>query len=245
VDFSNPLAGLLGQGWFLQYMMTAYLIFYFVADYALKTKGRFLSVNIALLAVTCVFTALEITLPWGIHAAPLIASMMLFGALFGQRKLLHKGTIPPEWNIPNTVAAFAIYLAFGLLYPKAGQFAAGILGHDIGFWDVFMTLLSAILGSYILVNISKVLERVPVVNTAMEWCGSNSLQILLIHMCFIRIFSNAFHIVRPPMGTEIEQTNGMTVLVCVLAVAATAAFVILFRAVKKSLRRKRERHEST
>jgi Fucose 4-O-acetylase and related acetyltransferases len=36
VEMTNPFSGLLVQGWFLQHMITAYLIFYAVADYALK-----------------------------------------------------------------------------------------------------------------------------------------------------------------------------------------------------------------
>ena len=201
--------------------------------------------NFALLCVTCLFVHREITLPWGIHAAPLLASIMLFGALFGQKKLLHKGTIPTRWNTLNTLAAFGIYLTFGLAFPKAGQFAAGMLGHDIGYWDVYVTLLAAILGSYILVNVSKIVEKVKPLGAALRWCGENSLAILLLHNAFIKVLNNLFQVQRRPMGERIEQTNWTTVLVCVLSILCTAALTVVIKAVKKRFFGGKEKHEST
>lgn len=245
VEMSSPFGSLMVQAWFLQFMMTGYLIFYFVADYALENCGRFISVNFALLCVTCLFVHREITLPWGLHAAPLVASMMLFGALFGQKKLLHKGTIPTRWNALNTLAAFGIYLTFGLAFPKAGQFAGGMLGHGIGYWDVYVTLLAAILGSYVLVNVSKVVEKVKPLGGALRWCGENSLPILLLHTSFIKVFSNMLHVQRAPMGAQIEQTDWTTVLVCALSILCTAALIPVIKAGKKLICGGKKKHEGT
>lgn len=241
---ADPFFALLVQGWFLQFMMSAYLVFYLVADFALKNASRFISVCIGLLSVTCAFVSFEVTLPWGLHAAPLVAAMMLAGAMFGKQKLLHRETVSAKWNLLNVLAAFGIYLILGLLYPRAGQFAAGMLGHGIGFWDVFITFLAAILGSYILVNISKLVEKVPGFSTVFKWCGVNSLTILLVHMCFIRLFNDVFHVVKQPMGSAIEHTNWMTVLVYGLAMLATAAFVLVISNLKKQIKRKEKHHET-
>ena len=243
-EMGSPFSSLLVQGWFLQHMMTAYIIFYLVADYALKSFRRLISICIGLLSVTCVFVYFEVTLPWGIHSAPLIAAMMLAGAMFGSEKLLHKETVPVKWVIANTLGAFGIYLILGLLYPRAGQFAAGSLGHNIGFWDVFVTFLAAILGTYILVSISKVLEKVPLLNKVLIWFGTNSLTILLLHTSFIKIFSNAFNIQKRPMGQKIEQTNWWTVLVYILSIIATAALILLINYVTKRLKNKEKNHEA-
>lgn len=238
-DFNNPFSFLLGQSWFLQYMITGYMIFYLVADYALENTKRFISINSLLLIITCIFVHFSITLPWGLHAAPMVASLMLFGAFFGKNKLLHKGTIETKWNVINTICAFAIYLTLGLLYPAAGQFAAGMLGHDIGFWDVFMTLISAILGSYILVNISKLIEKIPVVNKSLEWCGANSLAILFLHTAFIRIFSDLIKFERAPYNQIIEHTDMKSVLVYVLSIIVTSIVIILINFIKKQTQKRK------
>jgi hypothetical protein len=185
--------------------------------------------------ITSVFVYFEFTLPWGLHAAPLVTSMMLCGAYFGQLKLLHKGTVPLKWNILNTISAFAIYFVIGLLYPKAGWFAAGTLGNHIGFWDVFITFLSGVFGAYILVNVGKVIEKIPVIGKGLEWIGVNTLPILLIHMCLIRFYNDILHVQKQPMGTIIEKTNWMSVLVFILAVISTAVLILLFQFVKKCI----------
>ena len=79
-------------------MITGCLIFYLVVDYGLKNSCRFISINLALVAVSAAILSFVSRLPWGIHAAPLVANLMLFGALFGQKKLLEKGTVPTKWN---------------------------------------------------------------------------------------------------------------------------------------------------
>ena len=227
-DPANPFAQLMGPGWFLQYMITGCLIFYFVADYALKDIYRFISVNFMFVAVTAATISIVPRLPWGIHAAPLVASLMLFGALFGQRKLLETGTIPKKWNVINSVSAFCIYVIFMLLYPRSGTFISAMLGTEqIGIWDVPFTLMAGILGAYTLVNFCKLVANVKILGDGLSWCGRNSLSLMLVNVPIITIMQKCLGLTSYPVFAVVEHTKPISfavflgsVVFCVLLVLA-------------------------
>ena len=147
-------------------------------------------------------------------------------------------------GIPNTIAAFGIYLILGLLYPRAGQFAAGMLGHNIGFWDVFITFISGLLGTYILISVSKAVENIPLLSKVLNWCGTNSLTILLLHTSFIKIFTNVLNVQKQPMGSVIESTNLSTVFAFLLAAFSTCILILLINFVTKLLKNRGKKHEN-
>ena len=94
---------------------------------------------------------------------------MLFGAMFGRKKLLEEGTVPKKWNIINSACAFCIYVVFMLLYPRSGTFLSGTLGTErIGAWDVPFTLVAGILSAYFFVNFCKPIAKVKILSDGLS-----------------------------------------------------------------------------
>ncbi len=226
-DPANPFTLLMGPGWFLQYMITGCLIFYFVADYALRDIYRFISVNFMFVAGTAATISVVPRLPWGIHAAPLVASLMLFGALFGQRKLLEAGTVPKKWNVINAVSAFCIYVIFMLLYPGSGTFISAMLGTElIGVWDVPFTLMAGILGTYALVNFCRLAAKGKFLANGLSWCGRNSLSLMLVNVPVITIMQKCLGLTPYPVFAAVEHTEPITFAVFLAAVLFCVLFVL-------------------
>ena len=167
--------------WFIQMLFTASLVFYAVADYALSKTSRFVSVAIGLTAITMVGAHFDITLPFYVVEASAIATMMLFGALFGQHKLLGKHA-ETRTIVVNCVAAYAIFLALALLCQGAGFMSGGDLWKKLGEWEVLLTIAFAIFGTYPFVHACRLLVKTGPLCKALSWCGNNSMLLLFLHL---------------------------------------------------------------
>ncbi len=242
IDYSMTLYVLMAPFWFLQYMMVGYLIFYAVADYALENMGRFASVNGCLIGVTMILEAFGLHLPWGIDVAPAIASFMLFGALFGQHRVLHSGTTRTRYVVLNAVVAFAICLVLGLMHPLAGMMIAGRIAWQLGPWEVPLTLLMSILSSYTLNNVGRLIDRIPVVNGLLGWIGRNTLPILLLHQSFAQLISDVTGFKKGSNMMEegtVETMDWSQLALYVLMLILVCVYVWLWGKCKSAIMRKR------
>lgn len=167
--------------WFIQYLITASVIFYLSSKYVLVSFKRLIFAVIILLGITFAFISFKVYLPWGIHCAPSIAAIMLTGAYLGKDDKLFSITSKPFMIVLYALASIVVVDTIGYFYPAAGILGAGLLGEFIGPVEVFICYLISILGSYFLVSFGRLLNLIPVLNKCLIWLGRHTLIILLIH----------------------------------------------------------------
>lgn len=169
--------------WFLIYMFSAYVVFLAVADYALKSSKRFFSVSALLVIVSSAFDYFGILLPWGFHDAPAIAALMLAGSMAYQHNLFTEPAPTSKWNIINSLVAAAITIVFGLAFPRACQITgSGKMASVIGTMEIPLTVIYGFISAFYLINLSRIIAKIPYVSKFFAWFGVNSMTILLIHL---------------------------------------------------------------
>lgn len=171
----------LGPLWYLQYLITASLIFCPLADYALRSVKNLFSLVLLLSGITLAFVVSGVFLPWGLHVAPLLAAIMFLGAKLGENNGLFASPSRTAWTVVNTLVSLVIVGLIQFFFPNAGILAAGLLGEAAGGIEVLFAFCFAVFGSYFLIHLGKLLEKVPVVSKCLIWCGQHTLIILCLH----------------------------------------------------------------
>lgn len=193
----------LGPYWFIQYLITSTTVFCLVAGYALKSIKRFLSVTLLLLGISFGLIAFGIFLPWGLHCAPVIAASMLLGAKLGQNNNLFTATSKVGWIIVNSIISLAIVDLIQFKYPAAGMLGAGLLGEVIGPVEVFLAYASSLFGTYFVVNLGRLIEKIPVLSTGLIWLGQRTLIIFLLHRAVAYVIRDAMGLPHFISGTPL------------------------------------------
>lgn len=171
----------LGPYWFLQYLISASIIFFLAADYALRSIKNTFSMVMMLLGITFLFVQLKIFLPWGAHCAPALAAIMMIGAKLGEDNRFFAPSSKAAWTCLNSAVSLAVVDLIQIHYPSAGILGAGLLGEAAGGIEVLFAVCFAVFGSYFLINLGRLMEKVPVLSKGLIWCGQHSLVILCIH----------------------------------------------------------------
>ena len=218
--------------WFIQMLFAASLIFYAVVDYALAGATRFVSVVVGLTMLTMVFAHFDFHLPFYVCEAPAIAAMMLFGALFGQHGLLgrHAGR---RILILNSVVAYGIFLVLATMFRGAGFIMGGMLWTEaLGEWNVLLTLLFSIVGSYSFVHACRCLVKTGPLGKALTWCGINSMSLLFLHS-IVQLFVCAVLKLEPfRMSMRSEENDFRTFYVFALEILFTVLVTLVIKRIK-------------
>lgn len=224
--------------WFIQMLFAASLVFYAVADYALSKPSRFVSVTAGLTAVTMVFAHFDLHLPFYVLEAPAVAAMMLFGALFGQHKLLgrHAGG---RIIAVNAAAAYGIFLALAAMFSGSGFIMGGYLWMSrLKEWDVLLSLVFSVAGSYAYVHACRCLVKTGPLGKALAWCGNNSMRLLFLHG-IVQLFVCAALGMEPfRMSMRSEESDFRTFYVLALELLFTILVIFAMDFVKKLLSKK-------
>lgn len=219
--------------WFIEMLFAASLVFYAVADYALSKPSRFISVTTGLTALTMVFAHFDLHLPFYIFEAPAVAAMMLFGALFGQHKLLgrHAGG---RIIAVNAVAAYGVFLTLAAMFSGSGFIMGGYLWTGrLKEWDVLLSLVFSVVGSYAFVHACRCLVKTGPLGKALAWCGNNSMRLLFLHG-IVQLFVCAALGMEPfRMSMRSEESDPRTFWVLALELLFTILVIIVMDAVKK------------
>ena len=171
----------LGPCWFLQFLISSSIIFYLAVDYALKSFRNTFSIVSLLIMISYIFLRFDIVLLWGFHFAPAIAGVMIIAARLAQDNHFFDTSNKKIWTIINSLVCLLIVDAIQLSYPMAGLLGAGVIGTIAGANETFFFVCFAVFGTYFLINLSKLIEKIPYVSTALIWFGQHSLEVLLLH----------------------------------------------------------------
>jgi len=171
-----------GPLWFIQYLIPSTAIFYLFVDKALKSKKNFLITIFLLATLSCILIELGLVLPWGLQDSPAIASIMIIAAYCRQDNKLFKTPSKKIYTYLNCFVCILTIAIIELFYNTAGYVAAGEMSSMLGGFEVYVTQLVALFGSYFLINIAMLIENIPIVSNAYIWLGQHSLQILFLHL---------------------------------------------------------------
>lgn len=224
--------------WFIQMLFSASLIFYAVADYALKKASRFVSVTIGLLAVTMIFAHFDLHLPFYLLEAPAVAAMMLFGALFGQHKLLSPHA--KGWVITiNALAAYGIFLVLAMMFQGSGFIMGGFLWtKKLNEWEVLLSLVFSIVGSYAFVHACRCLVKTGPICKALVWCGNNSMRLLFLHGIVQLFVCEALGMEPFRMSMGSTESDFRTFYVLALELVFTILVILAIDFIKKLFKKK-------
>ncbi len=202
LDASRTLvAQTVGPTWFIKCLMVAYLIFAAVAPAAVKKHGTMFSAIVGLVFLTYIITLFVDDLPWDAEIAPAAAAMMLIGILMRKRDLFGERHSNTKWNIINSLVALAILVYLQVKATGVGMISGGRINYQMGPVEVFITMVCGVLGTYFLMNISKLLVKVKGLNAFLAYVGQNSLIVLILHGPIMRIYSDIFGLTGTPAGS--------------------------------------------
>ena len=171
----------LGPCWFIQYLISASVVFFLFVDYALRSFKHLFSTVSALILTTFLFLQFRIYLPWGFHCAPALAALMIIAARLAKDNQFFAPTSRPVWTVVNTLISLIIVDAIQFRFPSGGILGAGLLGEYYGSIEVCFLVCFGVFGTYFLINLGKLIEKIPYISTGLIWLGRHSLEILLLH----------------------------------------------------------------
>ena len=171
----------LADFWFLIAMLFASLIFFLIADRALRSvSGMILSV-LSLFAVTGLCLRFAVSLPYNIQVAPYWAAFMLLGAFAASKKLTELPSLSDgaKWTLAVLLIGIGAVIAF-LKVPSLNQFRGSFGGDEL--LSMLLCIAAAVpfvlgIGSLFYLIESKGLRI-----EKLAWLGSHSLIIYLFHV---------------------------------------------------------------
>lgn len=185
----SPASSVFMAYYFLELLFIGSVIFYLVADFALKKFSRMTWVSLVLIGASCLITALRhTTWFWNADAGFAVAGMMLWGAYAGKLKLANH--LSEDWKKAKywgpAIGCLAIYLVFNFAL-KQNQYT---LGQTMVWYSSLTIAIMTITGGYVFLYIASLLEKVPVVNPSLQYVGRNSLHFMMMHMFFADIIAD-------------------------------------------------------
>ncbi len=231
---------LLGPYWFLQFLTTASVVFYLAVDRALRSVKHLLSVLALLVAASMILIELNVVLPWGIQNAPAVAAVMILAAWLRRHGELFSPPSKRRWTWINSIVCLLIIGLIELRYHGAGYMGAGALGAAAGGVEVFLLLAISVLGTYFLVNLSMLIEKVPVLSAILAWLGRHTLQILVLHMTVMHVIRDLLRLPQTnPTELFVERIPPENALVFFLTLVVVSALILLCDRLKGRMARKK------
>ncbi len=184
-----------GQGYYyLEIMMVAFIIFYAVADWALKDVKRTALTIFLLATVTCFLVeVVAVKLPFYAESGPLAAALMLIGAVLGKHKVVE--FVETGWRTKRYWLIFAAMLVIGIIFavyfPTGLRFNLSRYG-AYGGWSAYTFLILACSCGYVLLVFSFLLSRIPGLSTIFTFLGEHTLAILVMHTFYGKLLVSPF-----------------------------------------------------
>ncbi|MCQ2771285.1 MAG: acyltransferase family protein [Clostridia bacterium] len=223
--------------WFIVMMMFSNIIFYLIADYALSNKKRLISILALLISTSYLINlgveAIGFGLPWNIQNVPMGTALMLIGAQYGKTKILAKEAVSTKWTIINTLVAYAISAVIQLKYPGIGSWAGGTF-RTYGAIEVFPCVLFGIMSPFMVISISRLLEKIPGLGFALSWVGARTIPFLFVHWLVSSFVSIFLKLQAQPLGAALES-----LLNCFITIAILVVYRIVWELILKTIKTKK------
>ena len=192
-NFDTLLA--VGLLWYLYALYIISVVFYLIVDKVIvKLRNFIIVVSCLVLASFLVGQFIGYELPYAIQSYPVILAIMLVGAYAKEKDILN---IPLD-NKKNIIISIIIMIAFegvifglGLLCYYAfgattvGALPGGALNATIKGFDVFVTFVMSILGTFAIHTLMRFLSKIKVLSFFFGILGKNVAIVYLTHPIFI------------------------------------------------------------
>ena len=199
-NFDTLLA--VGLLWYLYALYIVSVIFYLIVDWTISNIKRLIIIVLGLILISfLVGQFIGYELPYAIQSYPLILSIMLVGAYIKKIDLLN---IPLD-NKKNIIISIVLMIVFegiiiglGLLCyyvfnaTTVGALPGGALNQTIKGFDVFVTFVMSILGTYVIHTLMTFLSKIKIISSFFEILGKNVAIVYLTHPIFISYIHTLF-----------------------------------------------------
>ena len=221
-NFDTLLA--VGLLWYLYALYIISVVFYLIVDWTIAKLNRFIIVVFGLVLLSFIigqFVGYE--LPYAIQSYPLILAIMLVGAYIKNKDLLN---IPLDNKKNITISVILIILFEGIIFglgllcyyafgaTTVGALPGGALNKTIKGFDVFVTFVMSILGTYVMHTLMRFISKIKIISSFFGILGKYVAIVYLTHPIFISyihtlIFGRDYSVlgwVQPYMYTFITIT---------------------------------------
>ena len=185
---SSIMTSAIVPSWFLHRMFFSELIFFAVADWALKDVKRVAGTVFGLLTITVLYTQFfSVHLPLQLDSCFAIAGIMLFGSYMRQIDCATYIETHP-WDKKKTTIT-SVFLA---LYVLAAFFLSEFFGRalmmgrfgNIGSLSVYVWFCCQVIFFYVMLFFGSLIAHVKFLSEPLKLVGKHTLMILLFHMFF-------------------------------------------------------------
>lgn len=239
--FSFDLSVCIGIYWFLYTLWITSCVFYLIVDFVNEKLSRHI-ITIALLLFISFLIGKFVGpyLPYTIQCYPVVLAIMLTASYLKKSNFLDKEE--SKATICAKVIAFELiiilissicYFAFGA--NLVGALMGGRFNSSINGLDAYISYIFAILGTYIIHSISKLINKIPVISNIFEKFGENSAFVYITHAIIISYVDTLiFH-----KNHEIFNSNALSTIYLFIILAI---YMILFKIFKRRKIRNEQRN---
>ena len=239
--FNFDLTVCIGVYWFLYTLWIVSCIFYLIVDFVNEKLSRHI-ITVALLLFTSFLIGNLVGpyLPFTIQCYPVILAIMLTAAYLKKSNFLDKEENRTTIFTKVVLFELIIFLISSFCYFTFGANLVGALmggrfNSSINGLDAYIAYLFAILGTYIIHSISKLVSKMPLIGNFLEKFGENSAFIYITHAIIISYVDTLIF----NKNHELFSSNiqGTIYLLIILVI-----YLILFKILKRGKIRNEQRN---
>lgn len=210
-----------GPMWYLTAFFVASLVYYFLIDFAMKSKRNMWLVVIGLTTVTMALAELPVLLPWSLDLACVGALFMIVGTVLGRNQFFEQQK--KWWYV---IGVFLIYILLSALNPGINMSVREYGVYER--WSVPFFILIGISGSILCIWIAQLLERIAL-GAIIEYIGKNTIILLAFHIL-------GFEVIKMVVGrfVNLSSMNGISEIcyVALQVVLSTSGCLILAKIIE-------------
>ena len=187
----------LGLLWFIYVLFIASIFFYLLVKHTNKSLPLLIGVDIALLLISfCLGQFVGTYLPYCVQSWPVILAIMLTAAYLRQSHFLNRRVTSKKQAFlfgVNAVIAEAIivgasigcFYAFGAT--STGSLPGSLFDDKLKGFDAFFGFIFGILGTYFIHTTCRLIKKIPIISSGLQWVGNHSALFYLFHPIFIEL----------------------------------------------------------
>ena len=187
----------LSLNWFLYALFICSIFFYLLVKFTNKKLENLISVVIGLLVLAfLVGQFVGVYLPYTVQCYPVILAIMLTAAYLRKSHFLNRYLIHPKDRVflgINMLIAEGVIVGTCLVCHYqwgallTGSLPGGMFDPVLKGFDAIIGYVFAIIGTYFIHSLCRVIKHIPVVNIVLEWIGNHSAIFYLFHPIFINL----------------------------------------------------------
>lgn len=239
--FNFDLAVCIGVCWFLYTLWIVSCIFYLIVDFVNEKLSRhIITVALLLFISFLIGEFLGPYLPFTIQCYPVVLAIMLTAAYLKKSNFLDKKESKLAMCTKVIVFELIIILISTICYfvfgaNLVGSLMGGRFNSSINGLDAYISYVYAVLGTYIIHSISKLVSKIPVISSLFEKFGENSAFVYITHAIIISYVDTLiFH--------RNHNLFSSTVQSIIYLIIALIIYMVLFKILKRGNKKNEQRN---